>query len=50
MALNNSSVYLGDLGRREEGLAAVEEAVSAYRQLAAAHPDALLPDLVAVST
>ncbi|MGO9296536.1 MAG: tetratricopeptide repeat protein, partial [Streptosporangiaceae bacterium] len=36
---------LSDLGRREDALAAVEEAVTAYRQLAAARPDAFLPDL-----
>ena len=38
---------LGDLGRREEALAAIEEAVTIYRQLAQARPDAFLPDLAA---
>ncbi len=33
------------LGRREEALAATQEAVDAYRELAAAHPQAFLPDL-----
>jgi hypothetical protein len=36
---------LGALGRREEGLAAVEEAVGIRRRLAEARPDAFLPDL-----
>ena len=36
---------LSDLGRREEALAASQEAVDLYRQLAAARPDAFLPDL-----
>jgi tetratricopeptide (TPR) repeat protein len=36
---------LSELGRREEALDAIEEAVTAYRQLAAARPDAFLPDL-----
>ena len=40
MSLNNLSVDLGELGRREEGLAAVEEAVGAYRKLARVRPDA----------
>ena len=39
------SRWLSELGRREEALAAAEEAVSAYRGLAAARPDAFLPDL-----
>jgi tetratricopeptide (TPR) repeat protein len=47
MSLNNLSVRLGELGRREEGLAAVEEAVDAYRRLAGANPAAYLPDLAA---
>ncbi|HSV65622.1 MAG TPA: trypsin-like peptidase domain-containing protein [Mycobacteriales bacterium] len=45
MSLNNLSVRLGELGRREEGLAAVEEAVRIRRRLAEARPDAFLPDL-----
>jgi hypothetical protein len=44
-SLNNLSIRLGDLGRREEGLAAIEEAVDAYRRLAGANPAAYLPDL-----
>jgi Tetratricopeptide repeat len=45
MALNDLSVRLAGLGRREEALAAVEEAVSIRRELAAAHPDAFHADL-----
>ncbi len=45
MSLNNLGNRLSDLGRREEALAATEEAVDIYRQLAAARPDAFLPDL-----
>jgi tetratricopeptide (TPR) repeat protein len=45
MSLNNQALRLADLGRREEALAAIEEAVTTYRQLAAARPDAFLPDL-----
>ncbi|MGZ2360923.1 tetratricopeptide repeat protein [Streptomyces sp. 372A] len=44
-ALNNLSVRLGELGRRAEGLSAVEEAVRHYRTLAENNPDAYLPDL-----
>ncbi|MFE7560187.1 tetratricopeptide repeat protein [Kitasatospora sp. NPDC057500] len=44
-ALNNLSVRLGDVGRRAEGLAAIEEAVDHYRTLVEANPDAHLPDL-----
>ena len=36
---------LADLGRREDALAAIDEAVSAYRQLAATRPDTFLPNL-----
>src|SRR5262249_28007485 len=36
---------LSDLGRREEALAASQEAVDIYRRLAQARPDAFLPDL-----
>ncbi|MEO6195441.1 MAG: tetratricopeptide repeat protein [Thermoanaerobaculia bacterium] len=43
--LNNLSNRLSDLGRREEALAACEEAVELYRQLAAARPDAFRPNL-----
>ncbi|MGW6932823.1 tetratricopeptide repeat protein [Lentzea sp. NPDC054927] len=45
MGLNNLSVRLGELGRREEGLAAINEAVEVYRRLAEQRPDAFLPDL-----
>ena len=38
---------LAALGRREEALAAAEEAVAIYRRLAAARPDAFEPDLAA---
>ncbi|MFB7675809.1 tetratricopeptide repeat protein [Kitasatospora purpeofusca] len=44
-SLNNLSVRLGEVGRRAEGLAAVEEAVAIRRTLAEANPDAYLPDL-----
>jgi hypothetical protein len=37
-SLNNQSGRLAELGRGEEALAAVEEAVTAYRQLADARP------------
>src|SRR5271166_2699405 len=40
-----SSTLLAALGRREEALAADEEALTAYRELARARPDAFLPDL-----
>ena len=36
---------LADLGRREEALAAIEEAVRIRRELAQARPDVFLPDL-----
>ena len=45
MSLNNLSGRLGDAGRRDEGLAAIEEAVEVYRRLAAANPAAYEPDL-----
>ena len=38
---------LSDLGRREEALAATQEAVDIYRRLAQTRPDAFLPDLAA---
>ena len=46
-ALSNLAIRLGDSGRREEALAASEEAAALYRQLAEARPDAFLPDLAA---
>ena len=45
MSLNNLGNRLSELGRREEALAAADEAVRIRRQLAAARPDAFLPDL-----
>ena len=36
---------MADLGRREDALAAIEEAVTLHRDLAAARPDAFTPDL-----
>ena len=36
---------LADLGRREDALAAIQEAATIYRELAAARPDAFRPDL-----
>ena len=45
--LGGLSNRLGDLGRREEALAAAEQAVDIYSQLAEARPDEFLPDLAA---
>jgi tetratricopeptide (TPR) repeat protein len=45
--LNNLTVLLGDLGRWEEALAAIEEAVTIRRELAQARSNAILPDLAA---
>jgi tetratricopeptide (TPR) repeat protein len=44
-SLNNISIGLSNLGRREEALAASQEAVDIYRRLAQTRPDAFLPDL-----
>ena len=44
-SLNNQGNRLSDLGRREEALAASQEAVDLYRPLAQTRPDAFLPDL-----
>ena len=44
-SLNNLSLRLADLGRREEALAAIQEAAAICRELAAARPDAFRPDL-----
>jgi tetratricopeptide (TPR) repeat protein len=49
-SLNNLSNRLADLGRREEALAAIEEAADIYRELAAARPDAFRPDLASSLT
>jgi len=43
--LKNLSNQLSELGRHEEGLAAVEEATTLRRRLARADPDAHLPRL-----
>ena len=40
MSLNNLAVLLAELGRREEALAAIQEAVTIRRELAARWPDA----------
>jgi tetratricopeptide (TPR) repeat protein len=45
MSLNNSGAMLSNLGRREEALAASQEAADIYRRLAQTRPDAFLPDL-----
>jgi Tetratricopeptide repeat len=44
-SLSNLSNRLADLGRREEALAAGQEAADLYRELAAARPDAFGPNL-----
>ncbi|WP_331745373.1 hypothetical protein OG245_37625 (plasmid) [Streptomyces sp. NBC_01116] len=44
-ALHNLSIDLGEMGRREEGLTAVREAVSHYRVLANANPHLFGPAL-----
>jgi hypothetical protein len=43
--LADGAAGLADLGRREEALASVQEAVGIYRQLVAVRPDAFRPDL-----
>ena len=45
-ALSNSSVSLSALGRTEEALPAIHEAVNIRRKLAAVHRDAYRPDLM----
>ncbi|MGA5582062.1 tetratricopeptide repeat protein [Streptomyces thermodiastaticus] len=45
MSLNNQSVRLADLGRREEALTAITRAVEIRETLAEQRPDAFLPDL-----
>jgi len=42
---SNLSVRLSELGRREEALSAIEEAVVHYRDLSSTRPEAFLPDL-----
>jgi hypothetical protein len=44
---NNAANYLSSLGRREEALAAAQEAVQIRRELAGARPEAFRPDLAA---
>jgi hypothetical protein len=39
MPLNNLAILLGDLGRREDALAAIQEAVTIHREPAARWPD-----------
>jgi tetratricopeptide (TPR) repeat protein len=45
-SLNNLSLRLSNLGRREEALAAIEEAVTTYRALAAERPGVFRNDLI----
>ncbi|HET8658791.1 MAG TPA: caspase family protein, partial [Micromonosporaceae bacterium] len=44
-SLNNLAVHLAEVGRRDQALAPITEAVDIYRRLAQANPDAYLPDL-----
>ena len=44
-SLNSMSVSLSELGRGDEALAAISEAMELFRKLAAAHPNAFRPDL-----
>ncbi|MFE4700369.1 ATP-binding protein, partial [Streptomyces sp. NPDC056738] len=46
-SLNNQSVRLAELGRREDALTAVTRAVDAYQALADQRPDAFLPNFAA---
>ncbi|WTJ48396.1 tetratricopeptide repeat protein (plasmid) [Streptomyces atratus] len=39
MSLNNLALWLGEVGRREEGLAAIQEAVRIRRTLAETNPE-----------
>ena len=45
MSLNNLSIRLSDLGRAQEALTAIQEAVQSYRALADASPERFLPEL-----
>ena len=47
MSLITESGRLADLGRREEALAAIEQATGIYRQLAEAQPNTFLPNVAA---
>ena len=44
---NDRSTRLADLGRREDALDAIQQAVVIFRELAGARPDAFRPDLAA---
>lgn len=44
-SLNNLAVRLADLGRPEDALAAIQEAVTIFRELAARRPDAYQQNL-----
>jgi tetratricopeptide (TPR) repeat protein len=48
--VNTLAGALSALGRREDALAAAQEAVSLYRPLATARPDAFTPDLARALT
>jgi tetratricopeptide (TPR) repeat protein len=47
ISLTNQSRRLADLGRREEALAAIEQATGIYRRLAEASPDTFAPSFAA---
>ncbi|MEU0939783.1 hypothetical protein [Embleya sp. NPDC005971] len=39
MSVHNLSIRLGEVGRQDEGLAAIEEAIEVYRPMAVAIPE-----------
>jgi tetratricopeptide (TPR) repeat protein len=45
MALHNHSYRLSNLGRYDEALPGIAEAIALYRKLAAADPETFAPDL-----
>ena len=45
MSLNNLAIRVSQLGKREEGLEAAQEAANLFRELAAARPGVFRPDL-----
>jgi tetratricopeptide (TPR) repeat protein len=47
ISVTNESGRLADLGRREEALAAIEQATGIYRQLAETSPDKFVPSFAA---
>jgi tetratricopeptide (TPR) repeat protein len=49
-SLNNLSIRLAQLGRHQDALQPIEEAVGHYRALAEANPDAFMPDLASSLT